>query len=370
MKKSELDTPSLIIDIDLFEQNLKTMAACASRVQKKLRPHAKTHKCPEIAKRQLAAGNCIGICVAKVSEAEKMAQAKIQDILITSPVVTPQKIKKLIRLHNALQNLMVVVDNPINIRMLAEAAKEASKPLKVLVDLDPEMGRTGVPFSDALEMGKQISSFSSLHLQGIQCYCGHLQHIRNYRERQQQSFFYMKRAADVFHSFQKAGLSCDIFTGTGTGTCSADLQIPELTDIQVGSYCVMDAEYSPISESRGTLCDIFHPSLTMLTSVISTNHSDYITIDAGTKALYVTPQAPPFILRDGKTNPNWVYDWSFGDEHGRVKCPPSEKPALGSTLELIVSHCDPTINLFDQFFIAKGDEIIDTWDISLRGCCQ
>ena len=360
-----------MLDIDVFNRNLAVMRDRAARAGKKLRPHAKTHKCPEIAKRQLAAGNCAGVCAAKVSEAVKLAEAGIADILITSPVAAPEKIVRLVNLNAAIPGLMLVIDHYDNAVALAAAAQKTGKPLQVLVDMDPEMGRTGVRFADALELGRRIASLPGLNLKGIQCYCGHLQHIVDFRERKERSQAYMSAAARIVREFLAAGLNCEVFTGTGTGTSDADLAIPELTDIQVGSYCMMDSEYSGVAGEDGQGLDkLYPPALTMLASVVSANHNDYVTIDAGTKALYVTPAAPPRVVRQGKVLPGWEYSWSFGDEHGRLRFPEGQKPLLGSKLELVVSHCDPTVNLFDEIFVIRGNEVIDSWPISLRGCCR
>lgn len=368
MKKYELDTPSLVLDIDRFEYNLKAMRDLAGKHGKKLRPHAKTHKCPEIAIRQIAAGNCAGVCVAKVSEAEILIHEGIHSVLITSPVVTAQKIANLMQLNLISNDLTVVVDNPENIRSLALAAGSSGKPLQVLIDIDPHMGRTGVSFEHALEIGKLVTSFPYLKLRGIQCYAGHLQHVISYEERKTASLNEMRQAVKVFKAFRESGLCCDIFTGTGTGTSDIDLAIPEMSDIQVGSYSLMDAEYGAVGIQETKLSKIYRPALTMLSSVISANQDGFVTIDAGTKSLYVTPHAPPQIIgKDGTVLGGWEYNWSFGDEHGRLKYS-GQKPKIGDVVELIVSHCDPTVNLFDTIYVSRGDEIIDSWKISLRGC--
>jgi len=370
VKKFELDTPALMLDIDLFNRNLELMRDRAARAGKKLRPHAKTHKCPEIAKRQIEAGNCAGVCAAKLSEAAGLAEAGLENILITSPVTTPEKIARLMNLHSALPGLMQTVDNLENANALSVAALKTGKPLPVLVDLDPEMGRTGIRFADAMEFGKHLAKLPGLKLMGIQCYCGHLQHIADFQERTSRSRTYMSAAAQIVRDFRAAGLNCEIFTGTGTGTSEADFAIPELTDIQVGSYCMMDAEYGVITGPDGKPLDsLYPPALTMLSSVVSTGHGDCVTIDAGTKALYFTPAAPPRAIRDGKPIPGWSYNW-FGDEHGSLSIPEGQRPGPGAKVELIVSHCDPTVNLFDEIFVLRNGEVIDVWKIALRGCCR
>lgn len=365
MQKKDLDTPALILDLDLFEQNLAAMRDYAAQAGKKLRPHAKTHKCPGIAKRQLAAGNCAGVCAAKLSEAERLADAGIQDILITSPVTAPWKIARIGELNRRISGLQLTVDDPEQVHLLAEQGT-AEHPVHVMVDVDPEMGRTGVSFAEAADFGRYVAGFTTLVLDGVQCYAGHLQHIPSYQERAAETTRLMKAGAKVFSVLQKEFPTCRIYTGTGTGTSPADLQIPELTDIQVGSYCMMDAEYLGVEHGGPH----YAPALRMISSVISCHRKGQATIDAGTKAIYVTPAAPPQVIDGNTVRFGWRYDWNYGDEHGHLTFPPAEVVKPGDRLELIVSHCDPTVNLFDQLWVVKGEEVVDCWEIALRGCCQ
>lgn len=364
MLKHELDTPSLILDLDLFEKNLAAMRDFAAAAGKMLRPHAKTHKCPEIAKRQLAAGNCAGICAAKLSEAETLADHGIQQILITSPLAAPWKIARIGALNKKISGLQIVADHPEQVKLLAEQGT-VDAPIHLLVDTDPEMGRTGVSFREVYDFGKYIASFPSLVLDGVQCYAGHLQHIQSYTERAAESTRLMSAGAAEFRKLAAEIPSCKIYTGTGTGTSPADVLIPEMTDIQVGSYCMMDTEYLNVEHGGPA----YAPALKMISSVISANHPGHATIDAGTKSIYVTPGAPAQVVdRDGSIASDISYAWDFGDEHGHLTFPTEKQFAPGARLELIVSHCDPTVNLFDELWIIRGDEVIDRWEISLRGC--
>ena len=365
MLKAELDTPALILDLELFEENLIKMRDFAAAHGKKLRPHAKTHKCPEIAKYQMQMGNCAGICAAKLSEAEALAEAGIQDILITSPVVAPGKIARLPQLNEKISNLQLTVDSAVQVEALA-AEFRGRKPLHVLIDVDPEMGRTGVTFDQAAGFGEFISRFPELILDGVQCYAGHLQHISSGAERNAESSRLMRRGAEVFRQLAAKYPTCRIYTGTGTGTSAADVLIPELTDIQVGSYCMMDSEYLAVEHTGPA----YKPALTMLSSVISANHAGHATIDAGTKAVYVTPGAPAQVIKDNCIQKEFVYSWDFGDEHGHLTFPESTVLRPGDIVELIVSHCDPTVNLFDVLHVVKAGELVGQWQISLRGCCR
>ena len=366
MHLNELDTPALILRKDIFEKNLILMRDLALAKGKKLRPHAKTHKCPEIAKRQVQTGNCAGVCAAKLGEAEKLVEAGINSVLITSPVASQVKCNRLAKLNSIAQDLMVVIDSKES-ALLAEAAASASgRALKVLVDIDPEMGRTGVSFDEAPAFAKYVESLPHLDLQGAQCYAGHLQHIDDADKRYGESTRLMRKGAAAFRAMRSCCGNCHVFTGSGTGTSAADLDIPELTDIQVGSYCVMDAEYMGACKEALP----FRPALRMLSSVVSANHPGMATIDAGTKAIYVTPGAPPVRIQGDDIMEDWKYDWSFGDEHGRLLFPKELSLRPGDLVELVVSHCDPTINLADRLYVVEDDEVTAVWDIALRGCCQ
>lgn len=311
---------------------------------------------------------CTGICVAKVSEAEVLVKNGIQGVLITSPVVTDYKIDRLMDCLSHDPRLMVVVDNPANVRKLSEGAEKRGLKLNVLVDLDPGMGRTGVPYKEGLSLGRLIDSLPSLRLRGLQCYAGHVQHIPSFEERCRISLDWMEQAAEIVRQFRRSGLPCDIFTGAGTGTYEIDCRVAELTDLQVGSYVMMDAEYLDIGSSQNPFrFEKFLPALSLLTTVISTNHDDFITVDAGLKALYHHGGTPSVIV---PSEPGLQYEWQ-GDEHGRIVLQKSSpKLEIGEVLELVVSHCDPTVNLFDVLYFTRNEMVTGVWPIDMRGKCQ
>ncbi|MEX1328362.1 MAG: DSD1 family PLP-dependent enzyme [Desulfobacterales bacterium] len=365
--KYELDTPCLTIDIDILEKNIAIMQAAADAAGKNLRPHAKTHKCSQLAKKQLEAG-AIGVCAAKVSEAEVLADAGVQGILITGPVVTAQKIERLATILKKDSTIRVVVDHPENVHRLDDAMRGRRLSLDVLLDTDVGLGRTGVLPESALELRDHITHASSLRLKGVQAYAGFVQHIPSYPERKKASLECMQRAAALFRNLKEKERTCTIFSGAGTGTYDIDIQIPELTELQVGSYAVMDAEYLNIGvkDNPARFVD-FQPALTLLTTVVSVNHPEFVTVDAGLKSLY-RHGGSPFVTTPGFTDLR--YEW-FGDEYGKLICKDGgDLPPLGTVLELVTSHCDPTINLFDCFYITRGKKVVDRWPIDLRGKSQ
>ncbi len=382
-RKSDLETPCLILDSDIVGQNLQKMQQFADSKGKKLRPHAKTHKCTTLAKKQIERG-AIGVCAAKVSEAEKLAAAGIEGILITGPVVTPQQIKKVVGLRSLSPSLMVTVDHEENIKNLSAALRQSNLILDVLLDIDAGLKRTGTPPSNALTLAGKILSEKNLRLRGIQAYAGHIQHIIPYEERKKASYKCFEEVIPVFNTLKKEIEGFTIFSASGTGTIGIDSNIPEITEHQVGSYVCMDAEYLPVENPLGVELSkngkdsiSFNAALRLLTTVVSVNQKGFVTVDAGLKSLYSDGAVPQIFTREFAGQPKvdssmagMKYDW-FGDEYGKIiYAEDSKAPALGTVFELIVSHCDPTINLFDRFYITKGSEVVDTWEIDLRGCSQ
>jgi D-serine deaminase-like pyridoxal phosphate-dependent protein len=365
--KFTLDTPCLVLDLDILERNLEKMQAVARQAGKNLRPHAKTHKCSALAQKQLEIG-AIGVCAAKISEAEALVKAGIDGILITGPVATPKKVRRLIEILAAAPSLMAVVDYRESIDMLATALHERSLSMDVLIDLDVGLHRTGMNPANALELARHILSHPTLRLRGIQAYAGQVQHIRSYVDRKTASHRCLQEAVSVFHELQAVVETCTIFSASGTGTFDIDLAIPEITELQVGSYACMDAEYLALgSAGDSTRFASFEPALRLLTSVVSGNQKGFVTVDAGLKSLYRDGGIPQII---GPEYAGMEYAW-FGDEYGKVTCLDGiEAPSIGTILELVTSHCDPTINLFDHFYLTRESEVVGIWPIDLRGCSQ
>ena len=358
MKRDQLPTPALVLDLERFNKALSHMADLAAKAGKKLRPHAKTHKSSAIAARQLKAGNCAGICAAKLGEAEVLLKKGIENVLLTSPVAAPGRIRRLAELKLTHPGLWITADNVENLRALNSCGIK----FDVIADVNPRMGRTGVEFKDAPAFVKEILALPNLKFRGIQCYAGNLQHVTSAAERGAATVAVMKEAAALVRDLRRDGIDCEVLTGTGTGTAAFDVEIPELTDIQVGSYCMMDTEYYNI-EGVGSA---FPCALSCLSTVVSCNQKEFVTIDAGLKALYFTPHAPPCKAADGLPEAGWSYDW-FGDEHGKLFCPAHRRPALGEVVELTLPHCDPTTNLYDNIYLCSGDEVIEELPIDLRG---
>src|SRR5262245_19247500 len=363
MMRSEIPTPALLLDLDRFERNIQKMAAYVKTVGKKLRPHAKTHKCPEIALRQIAAG-AVGVCVAKVGEAEAMAAAGVRNLLITTEVVGAEKIGRLLSVLDRQPETLVVVDHPDNVAELGQAMERAKRVLNVLVDVDVGGRRTGVqPGEPAVELAQVVQRQPALNLRGLQGYAGHCAHVMGFEERRRSSRRFMTRLMKTRELFEKQGLPIDIVSGGSSGTFDIDSELDGLTELQSGSYCVMDLDYRRIGGQSGGDYDAFEMALSVLTTVISVPSAEMAMVDAGLKAFSTDK---PFVPEPVEW-PGVEYSWA-GDEHGRLTLTQAGRlPRLGDRIEFFPPHCDPTINLYDKIHVMRGDKVEATWDIAGRG---
>lgn len=362
VSKLDLPTPSLILDIDALDHNINHMAKHAKQAGVDLRPHAKTHKTPEIAKRQLAAG-ALGVCAATIREAEAMNAAGIGGLLITGELVGTNKIGRLVRLTQKAPDTMTVVDNGDHAVQLSEAAQASGVNLNVMIDIDPLGRRTGIaPGAGAVELAKSVDRLKGLSLRGVHGYSGSSSHVMGYDARRQHSIKHMTPVLDSFEAMKKAGLSAEIMSGASTGTYNIDSGLEAMTELQVGSYAFMDVDYRRVGGRSGDIYTDFRPSLTVLATVMSKNYDDIATIDAGLKAFATDRKFGPEPLIEGVT-----YTFN-GDEHGRLHLEHAAREVkLGDKVELIVPHCDPNVNLYDRMYVCSGDQVQAVWKVAARG---
>lgn len=357
-----IPTPALVLDLDAFERNVARMAEHCKVNGLSIRPHAKTHKSVAIAKAQVAAG-ALGVCCAKLGEAEAMAAGGIGSILITSPVVTAQGLDRLMALNAKIPDLMVVADHPDNARALAAAASEAKRTLKVLVDLDVGLHRTGIrPGDEATDLAELLDAAEFLELRGLQAYAGHLMHIHDFAERREKSLAAMKVLGEQRDALKAKGLCCDIVSGGGTGTYNIDPEATVLTELQGGSYIFMDKQYNDVALGNGASFP-FETSLFVQMSVVSNNTKNLATTDAGFKS-FSTDAEPPKLLSGAPEGAGYFF---FGDEQGGILLPDGAHLPLGSVLTAMTPHCDPTVNLYDFYHVVRGDRLVDIWPIEARG---
>jgi D-serine deaminase-like pyridoxal phosphate-dependent protein len=341
LTKNQIPTPALLLDADLLDANLQRMAQQVKQSGKQLRPHAKAHKCVEIARRQIAYGAC-GISVATVAEAELMAKHAIPGILLTSPLGDPAKIARI-----AATGAMAVVDHVQQVEWYAAAA---SRPIDLLIDLDVGDHRTGASSpAQVLEVALAIEKSPNLRLRGLQAYSVSGSHGANTAERKHISQGAFQTAAQIRDWLAADGFPTEILSGGSTGTWDVDLGLPDVTEIQAGSYVMMDLAYRRIGID-------FRPAMTILATVISANHDAFVTVDAGFKAFATDrgygPEPAHF---DAK------YRWG-GDEFGFL----DTKIVLGDRVEFIAPHCDPTVNLYDQIYVCRGEAVEAIWLVMER----
>ncbi|WP_244214590.1 DSD1 family PLP-dependent enzyme [Cupriavidus plantarum] len=370
----DIDTPSLVLDLDAFEANLDRMQAAADAAGIQLRPHAKAHKCPDISLAQIARG-AVGVCCQKVSEALPFVAAGVMDIHISNEVAlnaaNPAKADLLAQLARHAR-LSVCVDDVAQIDALAAACERADSRLDVFVEIDVGQGRCGVADGPAaLGLAQRIAGFERLHMRGLQAYHGGIQHLRDWNERRDAAAKAAARTAAVVAALRAAGVECEVVTGGGSGSVEFDLQSGVYTEIQPGSYVFMDADYAS-NAYTGTMR--FSHGLFIASTVMSVAAGDRVIVDAGLKSMAVDSGLP------------WVWDAEVGapsraldyvaanDEHGIVKpsgpaaVPASSPlPTLGSRVMLVPGHCDPTLNLYDEVVCVRAGVVEAVWPISARG---
>ena len=361
--RRSLNTPALVLDLEMLDRNIAEMANFARAHNVKLRPHSKTHKSADIAKRQIKAG-ALGVCCAKLGEAEALAEGGVENLHITSPVVTPQAIARLIALNDKAKDVMVVVDHPANAEALAAAAAKGKKPLTVVVDIDPGIHRTGVATPDGVvELVKKVTGLKPLKYAGVQFYCGSHQHILSFEERKEKIEERTEYLKGILAKLDAAGLKPGIVTGSGTGTHYIDAKLGVFTELQVGSYVFMDHDYN-VCDLRGFDRPTFEQALQIDARVVSANTPGMATVDAGLKAM-ATEKGPPMILKGAAAGSTTRF---MGDEHLAVIAPQGgAAPALAEQVVLTPPHCDPTVNLYEAYHVVKGDTLVEIWPVTARG---
>lgn len=361
--RADLNTPVLVLDVAALDRNIATMAELTAAHGVGLRPHAKTHKSVDIAKRQLAAG-ASGVCCAKIGEAEALAKGGVTGILITSPVAAPRAIDRLATLAGHAKGLMATVDHPAVAERIDAALAAEGASLDVIIDIDPGIARTGVASAEAaVALARTIVALPSLTLRGVQYYCGSQQHIEDYSERRAAIVERTDYLKSVIAALAEAGFAPEIVTGSGTGTHRIDLELGVFTELQTGSYVFMDKQYLD--------CDLtgagevpFETSLGVDARVVSANHSGLVTIDAGYKAL--STDGGVAVVRRGA--PETAFFAFMGDEHAALISPGiGDELAPGDPVTLTVPHCDPTVNLYDHYHVVEGDTLTAIWPVTARG---
>jgi 3-hydroxy-D-aspartate aldolase len=361
MSLDEVDTPALIVDLDAFERNLRRLADRIAGTGVRLRAHAKTHKCPVIALKQIELG-AVGVCCQKVSEAEAMVYGGVKDVLVTNEIVGRQKLRRLVGLAG-MAKIAVCADDPAQLAGFEEAAREAGTTLPVYVEVNMGGNRCGVePGEPALDLARRIADLPHLAFAGLQAYHGSAQHLRSWEERRQAIAGAADKAARTRDLLAANGIVCDQITGAGTGTFEFEAASGVYTELQCGSYIFMDADYGRNLDRDGAPTRAFEPSLFVWATVMSRPAAERAIVDAGLKAL-AFDSGPPTVWDE----PAAIYERA-SDEHGRLGISaPTNRLNLGDKVRLVPGHCDPTVNLYDWYVGVRGDRVEALWPITARG---
>ena len=359
MPLAEVDTPALLLELDPFERNLRRLHESLAGRKVAVRPHAKSNKCPQIALRQIALG-AVGVCCQKVSEAEAMVEGGVGDVLIANEVVGAAKLRRLAALAKQAQ-IAVCTDNAENVKALDAAAREFGVTLDVLVEINVGANRCGVePGEPAVRLAQAIVSSAKLRFAGLQAYQGSAQHMRKVEERRaaiEKAVSHVKRTRELLAA---AGIACPKVTGAGTGTYVFEAASTVYDELQAGSYIFMDADYAR-NEWTESGIPRFEHSLFVWTTVMSRTSPERAIVDAGLKASSVDSGMPR--IADGGPA-EYV---RASDEHGLIMVNGAPGYAVGDKLKLIPGHCDPTVNLYDDYICIRNGRVEAIWPITARG---
>ncbi len=354
----QIDTPALVLDLDAFERNMKRLQDAVSSAGVRLRPHAKSHKCPEIALRQIQLG-AVGICCQKVSEAAVFVDAGVSDIFITNQVVGEKKVEHALDLATRAR-IGVLVDHEDQISAFANASAERQVSIDIYLEIDVGMGRCGVASIErAVAMAQQITAAPYLNFMGLQCYHGSAQHYRLPEERQQAIAAVCAKAAAAKAAIEDVGIRVERISGAGTGSVMLESHSKLFNEVQAGSYILMDRDYATNQRDPSDLP--FEHALFVKTAVLSHPTTNRAVVDAGLKASSVDSGMPVVWQR---TDAKYL---KASDEHGVLELTPDSTLKLGDYVMLVPGHCDPTVNLYDELIAIRGDRVEAIWPIAARG---
>ncbi|RLC57933.1 MAG: DSD1 family PLP-dependent enzyme [Chloroflexi bacterium] len=350
---TDIPTPALILDADAMQANIERMAGFFREDDCKLRPHFKAHKTPEIARRQLAAGSCRGLTCATVDEAVAVADI-CDDILIANEVIGPDKTARVAAISASGVDMKIAVDSAEGLAMAGEAAVAAGTEIGVLVDVNVGMPRCGVPPDAAAELAARATETPGVRLRGLMGYEGHAVGIAERDKREQVTREAMDGLLAAVSTVREAGLPCEIVSAGGTGSYDITGRIAGITEVQAGSYVLMDTAYAKLDSP-------FRQAIWVLGTVISRPAPGLCVTDSGHKACTEDHGNPDV---DGVEGASVLF---LSDEHASITLPPASAITVGDRIRLIPSHIDPTINLHDVIYVLEGDRVTDVWPIAARG---
>lgn len=361
--RERIGTPALIPDLDVMEANIRAMAGYARTSGVALRPVAKIHKSVEIARRQIEAGG-IGMCCATLAEAEAMVDGGIPGVFLFTQVVSEPKLARLAALNARAKDLLVAADSPEVVKCYGHAARESGRSLDVLVDLEVGGRRTGAPQEDAIRLAGVIRDTDGLRYAGVQGYVGNHQTTLDYEARRKRSEQLLEPLRAAVERLYAAGLAPRIVSGGGTGTHAFDHEVGLFTELQVGTYVLMDVNYRDVT-MRADNPHPFGAALSVRTTVVSSAQPDFVITDAGMKEIDVGFGIDhPSVLRGAP--PEAIYSLA-GDDMGRIEMPEAgARLPVGSVVEVQPPHCYQTAMMYPYYHAVRGDVLEDIWPIAPR----
>lgn len=357
--KDVLPTPCMVVDKDLFDQNVKLMADSTKANGIAIRPHVKVHKSVDVARIQMSHG-AFGLTCATIAEAELMSNAGLKNVLWTKQPASRNNIERAIALSRKDPTFSFVIDDPIVFDWLEQASEAENAKLRVLVSVDAALARQGIENGQpALKLAQKIASSKHMQFEGIMAYAGVAAHTRGFEARRERSRKDLAGARETVDLCKKAGLPVNVFSGGSTGTYNIDHEFG-LTELEVGSYVFMDMRYAPIGSKSGeqTFTD-FANAMSILTTVDDKLHPNLVTTDYGNKA--------GVRKTDTVKGMPWLEVASQGAEYGGLKWKDGDKEMkLGDRVEIFCTVLDDSTNYYDRYYVARGDRIIDVWPIMGR----
>lgn len=356
-----IETPALIVDLDALERNIAKLAAIAKEAGVRVRPHAKTHKCPAIALKQVAAG-AVGQCCQKVGEAEALVRGGIKDVLVSNQIVGERKLRRLAALA-ADARVALCFDEAGQVEATGKIARDFGVELGAMVEIELGMNRCGVPAgAPASDLARRIADTPGLRFEGLQAYYGTAQHFPTHAKREEAIRSAAKLVQATLDALRADGLDAKFVSGAGTGTFRFEAASGIWNELQAGSYVFMDTDYARIGDKNSDRYTEFEHSLFVLASVMSRPVDGRAIVDAGLKS-YSAEKGPPWVagIEDAEVT-------GVSDEHGKIEFgPKAPRLALGQKVRLIPGHCDPTVNLHEWYVGIRRGRVEALWPITARG---
>ncbi len=357
----ELSTPALMVDLDVVERNLDRMARMCREQSVGLRPHTKTHKTPEVARLQMERG-AVGLTVAKVGEAEVMAQAELDDILVAYPVLGLEKLHRLATLARE-RNILVSLDHERTAQEFSRAVQDSGAKAGVLVEFDVGFHRCGLePGPQCVELARKIEKLPGLVFRGLMTYFGNVWGTPD--QRRQEALHVAERVARAFEAFEKAGIKVEIVSGGSTPSAEFAHLVKGLTEIRPGTYV-----YNDLNTYHQGACRLEDCAARVVTTVVSTAVPGRAILDAGSKTfssdlLRAGPSSGYGLIVEAPDAPLI----KVNEEHGHVDVTQSShRFEVGEVVTVVPNHVCTCVNMQDEVFLVRKEEVVGCWRVAARG---